>query len=189
MEQWPPPSMRLARWPSTTSAPPPPSRRLPVREPRHPAVGLSALLLLALLTSFFAWTSAEPLWLSVGHAEHGTAIVTRCEGSGVLRRCVASFTGRASSAESVPLVGAERAPGAVLDARMVPGGRLAYSGSVDGLRIRAWLGLGLVLLCGLVIAWVTGARRLPTRGARSGALALSLAAPLLLLVGMLAATF
>ena len=46
-----------------------------------------------------------------------------------------------------------------------------------------------VLLCGLAIAWLTGAFRLPDRRARWRAFGLSLAGPVLLTVGMLAAAW
>ena len=69
------------------------------------------------------------------------------------------------------------------------GDRIAYAGSTDGLHVRWGVGLGLVLVCGALIAWITGARRLLGRTVRTGAVLLSFAGPLLLFVGMLAATF
>jgi hypothetical protein len=160
------------------------------RKPRHPAAGLTALLVLALLAGFFAWTSAEPLWLALGHAERGTATVTKCTGTGVLRRCVASFAGPATSVETASFVGADTAVGASVPARMVPGGgRIAYAGTDRSLVQRSALGLGLLVLCGLVIVWATGARRLSDRRARVGAFAACAFAPLLLFAGTLAATW
>jgi hypothetical protein len=47
------------------------------------------------------------------------------------------------------------------------------------------LGFVLVLLCGIGIAGLTGARRLETARARRGALLASLTGPLLLLAGFL----
>jgi len=76
------------------------SRRFPVLRrtvgrrpgpPRHPVVGLAGLLTLTLLTSFFAWVTAEPLWLAVGHGERGTATVSSCTGSGIGLRCRGTF--------------------------------------------------------------------------------------------------
>jgi hypothetical protein len=170
--------------------PPPAPRRRRIRDPRHPAAGLAALLLVALLTGFFAWTTAEPFWLAAGHSASGTATVGRCEGKGVLHRCLASFTSRSFTAKDVTLVGADRTEGARVPARMVSGsGRIAYAGTADGLRVRWSVGLTLILVCGAAVAWVTGARRLPSGRGRTGAVVLSFAAPLLLFAGMLAATF
>ncbi|MGW0431533.1 hypothetical protein ACWDV4_03125 [Micromonospora sp. NPDC003197] len=63
----------------------------PAKPPRHPMAGLSGLLTLTLLTSFFAWVSAEPLWLAVGHGERGTATVLSCTGNGIGLRCRGTF--------------------------------------------------------------------------------------------------
>jgi hypothetical protein len=112
----------------------------------------------------------------------------------VLRRCVGTFAGSRSTVQGVTVLGArsdtEKAPGAKLSALMVDSdGRIAYAGSTDGLHVRWSAGLGLTMVCGMLIAWVTGARRLTGRRARSGAVLLCFAGPLLLFLGMLAATF
>jgi hypothetical protein len=174
--------------------------RLP-RPPRRPAPGLAVLILLALLAGFFAWVSAEPLWLAVGHGDRGTATVTRCTGTGVGQRCAGEFTaaGGTFTAERVSLLGLgadDRHPGATVPARMVPAkvpaaGTLprAYVGDDVGLHLRWGIGLALMLVCGVGIAWGTGALRLEERRARRSAVLASLGAPVLLMIVFLAATF
>jgi hypothetical protein len=51
------------------------------------------------------------------------------------------------------------------------------------------VGIALVLLCGLGIGWATGAGRLGTRRARLIGYVISLAGPLLFVVGALAVTW
>ena len=190
IEEWPPAQLR-ATPPTRVGTPPPAPRK--IRQPRRPAAGLSALLLLGLLAAFLGWTSAEPFWLAVGHAEAGTATVQRCVGGGVLRRCAVTFDGRSFTAENATLAaGSARTmvEGTKLSARMVNAhARMAYAGSRDGLGFRLGIGLALILLCGVAIAWLGGARRLAGRSARLGATLLSLAAPLVLFAGLLAATY
>nr|BFE67725.1 hypothetical protein GCM10020092_010260 [Actinoplanes digitatis] len=68
--------------------------------------------------------------------------------------------------------------------------RQAYVGSTGMLVHLRWaLGLVLLLVCGLGIAGLTGARRLDTARARHGALLISIAGPLVLLAGFLAAAY
>ncbi|GAA2619552.1 hypothetical protein GCM10010399_58250 [Dactylosporangium fulvum] len=192
-EQWPAPAMRVMRQPRPSPWPSPSRKPRRVRKPRNPAAGLVSMLLTALLAGFFAWTSAEPFWLDMGHAVRGTATVTSCEGSGVLRRCVAAFTATGSEAgepvDGVSLVGADEAPGAALAARMVPDGRIAYAGSPSGLRVRWAVGLGLVALCGLALSWLTGAWRLGSLRTRLAAWSLTTAAPLVLAAGIVLASY
>ena len=176
--------------------------RLPDR-PRHshrhagrPLSAQVSLVALALVSAFFAWVSAEPFWLAVGHGDPGYATTTQCTGSGVTQRCAGQFTaadGRYTIAR-VTLLGVEgdaRRPGAVTAARMVsPDSRQAYIGGTGPLLQLRWLlGFGLVLLCGYTISGVTGARRLETSRARRGAVLLSLAGPVALLAGFLAAAY
>jgi hypothetical protein len=158
-------------------------------EQRRPAAGLTGLLVLALLAAFFGWVSADPFWLAVGHAETGTAIVTRCAGSGLGARCVGTFTAPDFHRDRVALSalppGAHH-KGVRLPARMVSaGGRIAYAGNPTALHLRWLLGMALVVLCGFGIGWVTGAGRLADHRARVAGYAASVAAPLLLLIGML----
>jgi hypothetical protein len=198
LDEWPPPLLRASLQTRASSAvagrPRPPSKERPLRHLRRPGTGLAWLVLVALFASFFAWTSAEPFWLAVGHSQAGTATVTRCAGDGVLRRCIADFTGPGFTAQGVTVLGAttdrQRSEGATLPARMVRhGDRIAYAGSADGLHVRWGVGLGLTMLCGVLVAWATGARRLLGGKARAGAVLLSFAGPLLLFGGMLAATY
>jgi hypothetical protein len=93
-------------------------------------------------------------------------------------------------ADPVALIGAARAdehPDAAVRARMVsPGGGAAYVDGHAGLRFGWLVGTVLVLLCGLLLGWANGATRLSTRRARIIGYLVSLAAPLLLLIGMVA---
>jgi hypothetical protein len=65
-------------------------------------------------------------------------------------------------------------------------GSTAYAGS---LYLRWMPSVVLLLLCGFGIAWATGASRLPRRAARATAWSISLLAPMLLLIGLMAATY
>ncbi|WP_327006379.1 hypothetical protein OHA72_03305 [Dactylosporangium sp. NBC_01737] len=191
-ELWPPPAMRVMRRPRDAARTSPPPKRLPwkVRHSRNPAVGLPAMLVIALLAGFFAWTSAEPFWLDMGQGERGLAQITRCKGDGVLRRCYATFQSEAHPAVAgVPLVGADDTPGTVLDARMREGGRIAYAGNPSGLRVRWTVGLALILLCGAALCWATGAGRLGRFRTRLAACAVTVAAPLVLGLGVLVASY
>jgi hypothetical protein len=149
----------------------------------------------ALLATFFAWVSAEPLWLAVGHGDKGTATVTECTGNGVSQRCLGEFTaaGGAFTAERVRLlgVGEQDGTGTTMTAKMVgsDSGR-AYVDAASGvLHLRWGLGMGLVVLCGLGIVWATGALRLEDSRSRRRATLAGLAAPLLVAIAFLAATF
>ncbi len=183
-------------WRATPSRAARPAR--PIRKPqrvrrsratRHPLLGLAALLLLGLLATFFAWSSAEPLSLSLGHGTSGTATVADCRVRGIEHRC-ADFAARDGSflAERVALLGTgPLRPGATVPARMVSAtGTAAYADSPLPRWVPDLLG---VLLCGLGIAWLTGAYRLPGLPARIAAVALSLAGPVALTGGILAAVW
>ncbi|WP_308718189.1 hypothetical protein [Phytohabitans maris] len=179
------------------------SRRPPVRgrpgrppkSPRRPAAGLLALLVFALLATFFAWVSAEPLWLAVGHGDQGTATVTECTGDGVSQRCLGEFMAAdgAFTAERVRLLGVGDRDGAgtTVAARMVgsDSGRAYVDVASTVLHLRWGLGMGLVVLCGIGIVWATGSLRLETRRARRRATLAGLAGPLLVAAAFLAATF
>jgi len=176
--------------PATTG----PRRRVP--EPRRPAAGLLGLLVLGMIATFFAWVSAEPFWLAVGHGDRGFATVERCTGAGVTQRCTGRFVAAdgAYRVDDLALLGVapeRRAPGVTSPARMVSSdSRQAYAGSTGLLMHLRWaLGFVLVLLCGLGIAGLTGAGRLETARARRVALLASLAGPLLLLAGFLFVTY
>jgi hypothetical protein len=157
-------------------------------------VGLVALFVVAFAATFFAWVSAEPIWLAVGHGRTGTATVTGCSGSGITQRCQGVFTDGAGTSPTVALLGvdaAERRTGATVPARMVDAdARRAFVGaSGPMLHLRWTIGVLLVLLCGLAIAGATGARRLESARARRRAVLLSIAGPLALLAGFLAASY
>ncbi|MFD0582586.1 hypothetical protein [Dactylosporangium darangshiense] len=168
---------------------PPPAKRV-IRAPRGPLAGLGAMMIVALLAGFFAWTSAEPFWMDMGHGVRGTAEVTACEGSGVLRRCVADFAapGR-ETVDGAQLMGLDAAPGTSVDAEMVPGGRIAYAGNPSGLRVRWATGLGLIVLCGIVLAWLTGGWRFDRLRDRLTAWGLTALAPLVLGAGIVLAAY
>nr|MDT0658139.1 hypothetical protein [Micromonospora sp. DSM 115978] len=171
-------------------------RRHRHRDQRHPAAGLAGLLVLGLLASFFAWVSAEPLWLAFGHGDRGTATVLGCTGSGLGQQCRGDFTatGGSFTAWDVRLAGVDpeaREPGTQAPARMVgAGSRTAYLGTGTGpLHLRWSLGMVMVLLTGLGIAWVTGALRLPGRWPRRAAALAGLAGPLLLTAGFVTSAY
>ena len=191
---WPTPRMRAGRqW----VAPLPPARpvRRRSRRPRPPALGLSALLLLALIAGFVAWVNADAFWLAVGHRQAGTATVTNCSGHGLGTRCTGTFAadsgGFSTTRVALSALPQEaRHAGATVRAAMVSAkGRAAYAGAPGRLVVRWLIGLVLVLLCGLGIAWATGSWQLASRRARAGAVATSLGAPLVLFVGILAAAW
>ncbi|MDR7324198.1 MULTISPECIES: hypothetical protein [Catenuloplanes] len=187
---WPSLGMRMGR----PSAVEPPPRRPGTRLPRNPATGLPLLVVLALLTAFFAWVSAEPLWLAVGHGTPGTATVTRCSGPTLAQRCEGTFVSAHFTAEDVAVLGVpsgSRAAGTRLPARMVDegAGRAHASFHGLGLHLRWSLGLALIFLCGFGIVWATGATRLETRRSRTRAIMISLGAPLTLLLGFLIAAW
>ncbi|MFG1610700.1 hypothetical protein [Actinoplanes sp. NPDC049265] len=195
---WPAPEMRQRLATSAGPADPlrgkPPARR-PL-SPRGPVAGLLGLVTLALVASFFSWVSAEPFWLAVGHGDRGVATISRCVGSGVTQRCQGSFAAADGgfTVEKVTLLGvdaASRNSGAIAPARMVsPDSRQAYVGGTGLMVHLRWtLGFVLVLLCGYGIAGMTGARRLETARTRRNAVLISLAGPVLLLIGFLAAAY
>ena len=163
---------------------------------RRPARPLFALITLALLATFFAWVSAEPFWLAVGHGAPGYATTTACRGSGVTQRCAGRFDAADGSfaVARVTLLGVaddKRASGAVTPARMVSAGSsTAYLGDTGLLvHLRWMLGFALVLICGYGIASLTGARRLDDARARRLMILASLAAPAVLLAGFLFAAY
>jgi hypothetical protein len=193
-EAWPPPAMHAMRRPRDdrrTAPPPHRQRRIRrVRPPRGPVAGLTAMLLLGLLAGFFAWTSAEPFWLDMGHGVRGTAEITACKGTGLTRRCVADFAapGR-DRIDGARVMGLDGAPGDSVAAQMLPGGRIAYAGNESGLRARWAAGLGLIALCGIVLAWVTGAWRFGRLRDRLTAWSLTALAPLILGAAVIAAAY
>lgn len=171
-------------------------RRARNKQTGRPLSAQASLVALGLVAAFFAWVSAEPFWLAAGHGDQGYATTARCTGEGITQRCAGRFTaadGRYTMTQ-VRLLGVEgqaRQSGAVTPARMVsPDSRQAYLGGTGPLLHLRWLlGFALVLLCGYAIAGVTKARRLETAQAWRVAVLLSLAGPLALLGGFLAAAY
>lgn len=182
--------------PEEQPAPEPAGHRGTRKQPGRLLSRQVSLVALSLVAAFFAWVSAEPFWLAVGHGDQGYAITTRCTGDGVTQRCVGRFAAADGqfSITQVRLLGVEgqaRQPGAITPARMVsPDSPQAYLGGTGPLLQLRWLlGFTLVLLCGYAISGVTRARRLETSRARRTAVLLSLAGPLALLAGFLAAAY
>ncbi|NUT34516.1 MAG: hypothetical protein HOV79_15730 [Hamadaea sp.] len=196
-EAWPTREMMAGvRGHRPVAARPAPKHDQPVR--LGSTLGLVGLVVFALLAAFFAWVAAEPLWLAVGHGDTGKATAVQCVGSGVSQRCVGDFVSDAGVVvERVALLGVDQTdlarggPGVELTARMAGSGSdQAYVGAaLRGLHLRWAVGVALALLCGLGIALSTGAIRFGDRKARRAAIATSLAAPVLLLVGFLAASY
>lgn len=158
-------------------------------------MGLSLLVPLALVALFVSWVSAEPFWLAVGHHDPGTVEVTRCTGRGEIgTRCVGTFSAarRTYAVHLASVTGvrvADRRVGRKLPASMVSErGRIAYAGDTAGLHVRWLTGLGMLLAVGFGAAAATGAWRLRGRE-RTGAVLLSLLAPLLLTGVVLALTY
>ncbi|MDT5029375.1 MAG: hypothetical protein QOE61_5801, partial [Micromonosporaceae bacterium] len=175
---------------SYPAAPPTrPSARLPQRRrpPRPLWLSLPAVVVLALATAFFAWVSAEPFWIAVGHGHTGTATIFSAP-SGCRARFVADDG--AFTVSTVEVTGLRGCPdGASAPAQMVsPRGARTYVTDLAGLNARWSIGFGLVVLCGLAIATATGSVRLPGwRG--TAAVGLSLAAPAVTTLVMLSVAY
>ncbi len=173
----------------------PASRRTRRRHPPDPLPGLAVLVSLSLLAAFFAWVSAGPLWLAVGHSTNGTVVITDCSGGGLTQRCRGSFLADADRfvAHGVRVSGvpAERGTtGTALPARMTgPDGGTAYADTGVGRHLRWLLGLLLVVACAAGIARWTGATRLPDPRHRRWAVGSALGGPLLITAGFLVAAW
>jgi hypothetical protein len=169
------------------------SRRRGAKNPRRPFFGLAGLLIFALLATFLAWYAAAPLWLSLGHGRAGVATVANCPVGGLNRRCADFTAADHSFTARVALLGPEsmnQASGVKLDAQMVnEDASTAYAGDDASLYLRWVPSVLLMVLCGFGIAWATGASRLPQSRARWTARIASVLAPVLLLAGMLAASY
>ncbi|WP_433531375.1 hypothetical protein ACQPYA_04485 [Micromonospora sp. CA-263727] len=170
-------------------------RRERTRHPPDPLRGLPALLGLSLAAAFFAWVSAGPFWLAVGHATSGTVVVTDCTGDGLAQRCRGIFTAANEKfrAHGVRVSGVPEhraAAGATLPARMTgPDDDTAYADRGPGTHLRWLLGLLAVLGCGWGIVRCTGATRLPDRRSRRWAVTAALAGPLVITLGFLASAW
>lgn len=160
-----------------------------------PLRGLTVLVLLSLVTAFFAWVSAGPFWLAVGHGRDGTVVIDTCTGGGLSQRCRGIFTaddGRFLAhgvrVSGVPTGGG--ATGTAHRARMTgPDSGTAYA-DTGASRHLHWLpGLLVVLGCAVGIVRWTGSARLPGRRHRRWAVSAALAGPTLITLGFLAAAW
>ncbi|GAA3397478.1 hypothetical protein [Cryptosporangium minutisporangium] len=153
---------------------------------RHPAAGLVPALALGLLAAFFGWVSAAPFWLANGVGAEGTATVTHCRQQALGDRCTGRFVADDGTFTRIvrlaDLDPSDRATGSTVDARMLPGGNVAYAGPAAGLHLRWMLGFLGVLACGVGVGAATGVQRLRREGPRKvGVLwALSLGGPAVL---------
>ncbi|WP_433315793.1 hypothetical protein ACQP0U_03765 [Micromonospora sp. CA-269861] len=172
-------------------------RRAASRTPRppDPLPGLAALVVLSLAATFFAWVSAGPFWLAVGHARTGTVVIDECSGGGLTQRCRGIFTAEDGRfiAHGVRVSGVpveESAAGTPLAARMTgPDSGTAYADVGVGRHLRWLPGLLAVLGCAAGIVRWTGSARLPGRRHRRWAVAAAIAGPTLITVGFLAAAW
>ncbi|TCB99980.1 hypothetical protein E0H26_04060 [Micromonospora zingiberis] len=170
-------------------------RRERARHPPDPLVGLAALVGLSLAAAFFAWVSAGPFWLAVGHATSGTVVVTDCTGGGLSQRCRGIFTAADERFRThgvrVSGVPERRATsGAVLPARVTgPDADTAYADRGVGAHLRWLLGLLALLGCAAGIVRWTGATRLPDPNTRRWAVAAGFAGPLVIALGFLVAAW
>ncbi|GIH09103.1 hypothetical protein Rhe02_71700 [Rhizocola hellebori] len=168
-------------FPEKPAARPRPAKR---KAPVSLAIAMPAVVFFALLSAFFSWVVSEPLWLAVGHSSTGMATVSRCVGSGISQRCIGELDGT-----RVTLLGVtakQATTGSKIEVRRV--GEHSDRAFAGGLFLRWFAGLIMILACGAGIAIVTGVHRMHRRD-RLAALSTSLAAPLLVLVGFLAAVF
>lgn len=169
------------------------ARRTP--HPPDPLPGLAALLALSLVAAFFAWVSAGPFWLAVGHATRGTVVIADCTGGGLAQRCRGNFAPADETWTAygvrVSGVAAERtATGTVLPARMTgPDGGTAYADTGAAGHLRWLLGLLVVLGCGAGIVRWTGSARIADPRLRRWAVAGAAAGPLAITLGFLVAAW
>ncbi|MCO1595243.1 hypothetical protein M8C17_08705 [Micromonospora sp. RHAY321] len=163
--------------------------------PPDPLPGLAALVLLSLVTAFFAWVSAGPFWLAVGHARVGTVVIDDCSGGGLTQRCRGTFAADDGPfvAHGVRVTGVpagKDAPGTALPARMAgPDGGTAYADTGAGRHLRWVPGLLVMIACTAGIARFTGSTRLAGRRNRRWAVTVAVAGPVLIALGFLAAAW
>ncbi|MFG1776298.1 hypothetical protein ACGFIG_07700 [Micromonospora sp. NPDC049048] len=203
---WPP--IELVHWDGTPIREEPPherqrsardaaARRRLRRTPRppDPLPGLAVLLALSLVAAFFAWVSAGPFWLAVGHATRGTVVIADCTGGGLTQRCRGNFAPADETWTAygvrVSGVAAERtATGTTLPARMTgPQGGTAYADTGPAAHLRWLLGLLAVLGCAAGIARWTGSTRFADPRLRRWAVAGALASPVMITAGFLVAAW
>ncbi|WP_370516994.1 hypothetical protein [Micromonospora sp. HM134] len=174
-----------------------PRRRRPARAPTppDPIRGLAVLLALSLVAAFFAWVSAGPLWLAVGHSTAGTVVVTDCSGGGLTQRCRGIFTAddarfRTHGARVSGVPADRTAAGSTLPARVTgPDADTAYADTGVGRHLRWLLGLLAVAGCAAGIVRWTGATRLADPRQRRWATGGGYAGPVLITLGFLVAAW
>ncbi|MEU7619084.1 hypothetical protein AB0B27_23715 [Micromonospora rifamycinica] len=174
-----------------------PRRPRPTRlvHPPDPLRGLAVLLALSLVAAFFAWVSAGPLWLAVGHSTAGTVVITDCSGGGLTQRCRGIFAAdddrfltHGIRVSGVPA--ARTDAGTTLRARVTgPGGDTAYVDTGVGRHLRWLLGLLAVAGCGAGIVRWTGATLLADPRHRRWATGGGYAGPALITLGFLVAAW
>jgi hypothetical protein len=178
------PSPRMPR--SYPQPPPARARRAPrpPRNPRSPWLAVPGLLLLVMAATFLGWVSAEPLWLAAGHGQTGTVHVVAAG-----PQCRGTFQAPVA-VSSVEIAGlATCAVGSTHPARMASThARYAYVDGDRGLLLRSMTGVVAILVCGLILAWVTGAFRF-AGWRRPVAILASVGAPLGILAGFLALAY
>ncbi|TDC72471.1 hypothetical protein E1193_27660 [Micromonospora sp. KC606] len=201
---WPP--IEEVHWDGTPLREEPKRARRPPAAPAHtraprtthppdPVRGLAALLALSLVAVFFAWVSAGPFWLAVGHATAGTVVVTDCAGGGLTQRCRGIFTADRERfrVHGVRVSGVPEARGTIgtaLPARMTGADDdTAYVDTGVGRHLRWLLGLLVVAGCGAGITRATGASRLADPRHRRWATAAAWAGPALITLGFLVAAW
>ncbi|RRR99119.1 hypothetical protein [Glycomyces terrestris] len=147
-----------------------PQRR---REPKRLGPALLGVLVCACLLMFFAWAAAPALWISIGHAEHGTVTVTSCQ-EGFAPACTGVFTAASDGwTKALSLTGEVSAAdvGADLPARATgPDAHSAYVGGAGGLLLRWAPALVLFMTTAFALVGASGATRLYE--GRSGAIGL-----------------
>ncbi|MGW0502549.1 hypothetical protein [Micromonospora sp. NPDC003241] len=170
-------------------------RRERSSHPPDPLPGMAALVGLSLVAAFFAWVSAGPLLLAVGHGTSGTAVVTACTGDGLTQRCRGIFTavGGQFRTHGVRISGVPEqrtTTGSALPARVTgPDAAVAYADHGVGAHLRWLLGLLGVLGCAAGIARWTGATRLPDPRGRRWAVTAAFVGPLVTTLGFLVAAW
>ncbi|MBM0278029.1 hypothetical protein, partial [Micromonospora tarensis] len=166
-----------------------------VAPPPDPLPGLAALVVLSLVAAFFAWVSAGPFWLAVGHARVGTVVLDDCTGDGLSQRCRGIFLaddGRfvAHGVRVGGVPAGSTAAGTSLPARMTgPDSGTAYADVGVGRHLRWLPGLLVVLGCTAGIVRCTGSARVPGRRHRRWAVAAAIAGPVLITAGFLVAAW
>ncbi|MDG4807779.1 hypothetical protein O7634_13570 [Micromonospora sp. WMMD1120] len=163
--------------------------------PPDPLPGLAALVGLTLATAFFAWVSAGPFWLAVGHARAGAVVLDDCTSDGLTQRCRGTFLADDGRfvAHGVRVTGVPA--GADVAGTSLPAGMIgADSGTayadVGVSRHLRWLpGLLVVLGCTAGIVRCTGSARLPGRRHRRWAVVAAVSGPVLITVGFLIAAW